>query len=185
MFPTCSVKHKLNINNISNYSTTSIRHILYCYKFLLSVTTINKWLLLFYYFILYLVFFIFVFYLTTITNMIMMIIIKIKNYPCASYFKALLLWYKLMISWWFLSVQTMFNESLREPFTILNSISHVQAAVHTIELLLLRIQKDPDDTKGSGFSTTLEWVTVDNSAGEHGRVSEWINDSWSIENNIK
>ncbi|GAA6076378.1 nudC domain-containing protein 1 isoform X1 [Tachysurus ichikawai] len=62
--------------------------------------------------------------------------------------------------------EPMFSESLGEPFTILNSVSHVQAGVHTIELLLLRIQKDPDDTKGSGFSTTLEWVTVDNSAGE-------------------
>lgn len=62
----------------------------------------------------------------------------------------------------------MFSEPLGEPFTILNSVSHVQAGVHTIELLLLRIQKDPDDTKGSGFSTMLEWVTVDNSAGgEH------------------
>lgn len=68
----------------------------------------------------------------------------------------------------------MFRESLGEPFTILNSISHVQAGVHTIELLLFRIQKDPDDTKGSGFSATLEWVTVDNSSGEHDSVSEGI-----------
>ncbi|XP_058234287.1 nudC domain-containing protein 1 isoform X2 [Hemibagrus wyckioides] len=63
--------------------------------------------------------------------------------------------------------EPMFSESLGEPFIILNSISHVQAGVHAIELLLLRIQKDPDDdSKGSGFSTTLEWVTVDNFAGQ-------------------
>lgn len=74
------------------------------------------------------------------------------------------------------TLQPMFSESLGEPFTILNSVSHIQTGVHTIELLLLRIEKDLDDTKGSGFSTTLEWVTVDNSAGEHDGVSEWIMD---------
>ncbi|KAF4073800.1 hypothetical protein AMELA_G00247250 [Ameiurus melas] len=62
--------------------------------------------------------------------------------------------------------EPMFSESLGEPFIILNSVSHILAGVHAIELLLLRIQKDPDDTKGSGFSTTLEWVTVENSAGQ-------------------
>ncbi|KAF7691271.1 nudC domain-containing protein 1 [Silurus meridionalis] len=65
--------------------------------------------------------------------------------------------------------EPMFSESFGEPFIILNSVSHVQAGVqgfHAIELLLLRIQKDPDDTKGSGFFTTLEWVTVHNSAGQ-------------------
>ncbi|XP_053349467.1 nudC domain-containing protein 1 [Clarias gariepinus] len=65
--------------------------------------------------------------------------------------------------------EPLFSESLGEPFTILNSVSHVQAGVHTTELLLLRMQKDPDDTKGSGFFTTLEWVTVDNSAGEQNK----------------
>ncbi|KAF5901268.1 nudC domain-containing protein 1 isoform X1, partial [Clarias magur] len=65
--------------------------------------------------------------------------------------------------------EPLFSESLGEPFTILNSVSHVQAGIHTIELLLLRMQKDPDDTKGSGFVTTLEWVTVDNSAGEQNK----------------
>ncbi|KAI4883688.1 hypothetical protein NFI96_012391 [Prochilodus magdalenae] len=60
----------------------------------------------------------------------------------------------------------MFSKHLGEPFTILHSLSHVQEGVHTIELLLLRIQKDPADAKGSGFCTSLEWITVDNSAGE-------------------
>ncbi|XP_062846849.1 nudC domain-containing protein 1 [Trichomycterus rosablanca] len=62
--------------------------------------------------------------------------------------------------------EPMFSESLGEPFTILHSISHVQSGIHIIELLLLRIQKDPDDTKGSGFSTSLEWLTVENSGQE-------------------
>ncbi|KAI4871499.1 hypothetical protein NFI96_007096 [Prochilodus magdalenae] len=61
--------------------------------------------------------------------------------------------------------EPMFSKHLGEPFTILHSLSHVQEGVHTIELLLLRIQKDPADAKGSGFCTSLEWITVDNSAG--------------------
>ncbi|XP_017310548.1 nudC domain-containing protein 1 [Ictalurus punctatus] len=65
--------------------------------------------------------------------------------------------------------EPMFSESLGEPFIILNSVSHIPAGVHSIELLLLRIQKDPDDAKGSGFSTTLEWVTVENSVGQEKR----------------
>jgi len=47
-----------------------------------------------------------------------------------------------------------------------HSLAHVRSHVHTIEVLLLRVQKDPSDTKGSGFSISLEWITVDNSVGE-------------------
>ncbi|XP_066531985.1 nudC domain-containing protein 1 isoform X2 [Hoplias malabaricus] len=62
--------------------------------------------------------------------------------------------------------EPVFSESLGEPFTILHSVSHVQSGVHIVEVLLLRVQKDPSDTMGSGFYTSLEWVTVDNSSGE-------------------
>ncbi|XP_026875371.2 nudC domain-containing protein 1 isoform X1 [Electrophorus electricus] len=60
--------------------------------------------------------------------------------------------------------EPVFSECLGEPFTILHSVCHVQHGIHAIELLLLRLQKDPDDTRGSGFSTSLEWLTVSNSA---------------------
>lgn len=56
--------------------------------------------------------------------------------------------------------EPMFSEDLGEPFTILHSLSHIQARVHAMELLLLRIQKDAEDTKGSGFFVSLEWITV-------------------------
>lgn len=62
--------------------------------------------------------------------------------------------------------QPMFSKRLGEPFLIVHSLTHVHAHVHTVEVLLLRIQKDPSDTKGSGFSISLEWITVDNSVGE-------------------
>ncbi|XP_052441021.1 nudC domain-containing protein 1 [Carassius gibelio] len=62
--------------------------------------------------------------------------------------------------------EPMFSERLGEPFIIVHSLTHVRSHVHTIEVLLLRVQKDPADTKGSGFSILLEWITVDNSAGQ-------------------
>ncbi|XP_058610296.1 nudC domain-containing protein 1 isoform X2 [Onychostoma macrolepis] len=62
--------------------------------------------------------------------------------------------------------EPMFSERLGEPFIIIHSLAHVRSHVHTIEVLLLRVQKDPSDTKGSGFSISLEWITVDNSAGQ-------------------
>ncbi|KAK9526508.1 hypothetical protein VZT92_015205 [Zoarces viviparus] len=63
--------------------------------------------------------------------------------------------------------EPLFSEDMGEPFTVLHSISHVQEGVHTVEVLLLRIQKDPQETKGSGYSVSLEWITVANTAG-HG-----------------
>ncbi|XP_056154660.1 nudC domain-containing protein 1 [Lampris incognitus] len=62
--------------------------------------------------------------------------------------------------------EPLFNEAMGEPFTILHSLSHVQAGVHTMEVLLLRIQKDSEETKGSGYSVSLEWITVSNTAGQ-------------------
>lgn len=58
----------------------------------------------------------------------------------------------------------MFSEDMGPPFTILHSVSHVQDKVHTLEVLLLRIQNDPEETKGSGYSVFLEWITVTNTA---------------------
>lgn len=60
--------------------------------------------------------------------------------------------------------EPVFSESMGEPFTILHSLSHVQAGVHSMEVLLLRIQKDPEEDRGSGYSVSLEWITVSNAA---------------------
>lgn len=79
-------------------------------------------------------------------------------------------------------LQPLFTEDTGEPFTVLHSVSHVQAGVHTMEVLLLRIQKDPQETKGSGYSVSLEWITVANTAGQGGccaaplLVCSWIRD---------
>ncbi|XP_010776464.1 nudC domain-containing protein 1 [Notothenia coriiceps] len=67
----------------------------------------------------------------------------------------------LVLSW-----QPLFLEDTGEPFSLLHSISHVQEGVHSMEVLLLRIQKEPQETKGSGFCVSLEWITVANSAGQ-------------------
>ncbi|CAB1428381.1 unnamed protein product [Pleuronectes platessa] len=60
----------------------------------------------------------------------------------------------------------LFSEDLGEPFTILHSVSHVQAGLHTMEVLLLRIPVDLEDPKGSGFVVSLEWLTVSNTAAQ-------------------
>ncbi|CAL8293176.1 unnamed protein product [Merluccius merluccius] len=57
-----------------------------------------------------------------------------------------------------------FNQEMGEPFVILHSRAHVPAGLHTVELLLLRVQRDPQDSKGSGFSVSLEWVTIANTS---------------------
>uniref|UniRef100_A0A3B4X9F9 NudC domain-containing protein 1 n=1 Tax=Seriola lalandi dorsalis TaxID=1841481 RepID=A0A3B4X9F9_SERLL len=72
--------------------------------------------------------------------------------------------------------EPLFSEDTGEPFTVLHSVSHVQAGVHNMEVLLLRIQKDPQETKGSGFSVSLEWITVANTAGHGG----WFEKSYEV-----
>ncbi|XP_062291954.1 nudC domain-containing protein 1 [Scomber scombrus] len=62
--------------------------------------------------------------------------------------------------------EPLFTEDMEGPFTILHSISHVQAGVHNMEVLLLRIEKDPEETKGSGYSVSLQWITVANTTGQ-------------------
>ncbi|XP_026987415.1 nudC domain-containing protein 1 isoform X3 [Sagmatias obliquidens] len=54
----------------------------------------------------------------------------------------------------------MFNEELGNPFIIIHSISLLKAEEHSIATLLLRIEKEELDMKGSGFYVSLEWVTI-------------------------
>ncbi|XP_072304203.1 nudC domain-containing protein 1 [Eucyclogobius newberryi] len=68
--------------------------------------------------------------------------------------------------------EPLFSESIGDPFVILHSVSHVDAGVHSIEVLILRVQKDPEETKGSGFFVGLEWITVSN-AHEKGQEKSY------------
>lgn len=54
----------------------------------------------------------------------------------------------------------MFNEELGNPFIIIHSISLLKAEEHSVAILLLRIEKEELDMKGSGFYVSLEWVIV-------------------------
>ncbi|KAF7465237.1 Hypothetical predicted protein [Marmota monax] len=54
----------------------------------------------------------------------------------------------------------MFNEELGDPFIIIHSISLLKAEEHSIAILILRIEKEELDMKGSGFYVSLEWVTI-------------------------
>ncbi|XP_043994769.1 nudC domain-containing protein 1 isoform X2 [Gambusia affinis] len=61
--------------------------------------------------------------------------------------------------------EVLFSDHMGEPFTILHSVSHVQGGCHSVEVLLLRVQKEPLESTGSGYSVSLEWVTVGGAAG--------------------
>lgn len=54
----------------------------------------------------------------------------------------------------------MFNEELGSPFIVAHSVSFIKSDAHSLTVLLLRVEKDELDTKGSGFHVTLEWVTI-------------------------
>lgn len=56
--------------------------------------------------------------------------------------------------------EIMFNEELGNPFIIIHSISLLKAEEHSVAILLLRIEKEELDLKGSGFFVSLEWVVV-------------------------
>lgn len=56
--------------------------------------------------------------------------------------------------------EIMFNEELGNPFIIIHSISLLEGEEHSVAMLLLRIEKEELDMKGSGFYVSLEWVTV-------------------------
>ncbi|XP_077363659.1 nudC domain-containing protein 1 isoform X2 [Festucalex cinctus] len=62
--------------------------------------------------------------------------------------------------------EPLFTEDFGEPFIVLHSVAHVQAGAHTLEVLLLRIIKDHQETTGSGYSVTLEWLTVANTTAQ-------------------
>ncbi|XP_069477613.1 nudC domain-containing protein 1 isoform X3 [Ambystoma mexicanum] len=56
--------------------------------------------------------------------------------------------------------EIMFNKELGDPFVVQHSVSFINSDLHTIELLLLWVEKDESDLKGSGFHVSLEWVSI-------------------------
>ncbi|KAM6089243.1 nudC domain-containing protein 1 isoform 1-T1 [Chlamydotis macqueenii] len=56
--------------------------------------------------------------------------------------------------------EIVFNEELGSPFIVAHSVSFVKSDTHSVAVLLLRVEKDELDTKGSGFHITLEWITI-------------------------
>lgn len=67
----------------------------------------------------------------------------------------------------------MFNEELGNPFIIIHSISLPDSEEHSVAVLLLRIEKEELDLKGSGFHVSLEWVTV--SKKKEGKANKIVN----------
>ncbi|XP_040210789.1 nudC domain-containing protein 1 [Rana temporaria] len=53
-----------------------------------------------------------------------------------------------------------FNQELGDPFIVLHSILFAQEGVQIIDVLLLNVEKDDLDVKGSGFHVSLEWISI-------------------------
>ncbi|XP_032078955.1 nudC domain-containing protein 1 [Thamnophis elegans] len=68
--------------------------------------------------------------------------------------------------------EILFSEEFETPFIIVHSLSFVQSGVHSVGVLLLRIEKDELDAQGSGFHVSLEWVTIVNTSKEGEEVYE-------------
>ncbi|XP_049629843.1 nudC domain-containing protein 1 [Suncus etruscus] len=56
--------------------------------------------------------------------------------------------------------EIMFNEELGDPFIIIHTISLLKAEEHSIGILLLRVEREELEKKGSGFYVSLEWITI-------------------------
>ncbi|XP_044277789.1 nudC domain-containing protein 1 isoform X2 [Varanus komodoensis] len=65
-----------------------------------------------------------------------------------------------------------FSEEFEIPFVIVHSISFLQLDVHSVDVLLLRIEKDELDIQGSGFHVSLEWVTVAKKGDQRYEISK-------------
>ncbi|XP_075681935.1 nudC domain-containing protein 1 [Rhinoderma darwinii] len=53
-----------------------------------------------------------------------------------------------------------FNQELGDPFIVLHSIRYARGEEHLIDALVLSIEKDELDVKGSGFHVSLEWISI-------------------------
>uniref|UniRef100_A0ACB8FEK2 Uncharacterized protein n=1 Tax=Sphaerodactylus townsendi TaxID=933632 RepID=A0ACB8FEK2_9SAUR len=69
-------------------------------------------------------------------------------------------------------LQISFNEDFGSPFVLVHSTSFVKSNLHSISVLLLRVEKDELDVHGSGFHVSLEWVTISKVAKEG--VQEYV-----------
>ncbi|KAG9478620.1 hypothetical protein GDO78_012331 [Eleutherodactylus coqui] len=53
-----------------------------------------------------------------------------------------------------------FNQELGDPFIVLHSVRYARGEAQLIDALLLSIEKDELDVKGSGFHVSLEWISI-------------------------
>lgn len=53
-----------------------------------------------------------------------------------------------------------FNQELGDPFIVVHSILYARGEEQLIDVLVLSIEKDELDVKGSGFHVSLEWISI-------------------------
>eukprot|EP00062_Callorhinchus_milii_P017061 gi/632969046/ref/XP_007900873.1/ PREDICTED: nudC domain-containing protein 1 [Callorhinchus milii] len=62
--------------------------------------------------------------------------------------------------------EIIFQHELGEPFSIIHSLSYEKENVHSIDIVLLKVEKDEYNVMGSGFHSVIEWLTVTNMNSE-------------------
>ncbi|XP_051879147.1 nudC domain-containing protein 1 isoform X2 [Pristis pectinata] len=56
--------------------------------------------------------------------------------------------------------EIMFQQELGEPFVIIHSHSYLKDNANLIDVVLLKTEKDESNTKGSGFHSAIDWLTI-------------------------
>ncbi|XP_078395943.1 nudC domain-containing protein 1 isoform X1 [Cetorhinus maximus] len=62
--------------------------------------------------------------------------------------------------------EIMFQQELGEPFVIVHSHSYLKASAHSIDVVLLKTEKDESNVRGSGFHSAVDWLTITSANNE-------------------
>ncbi|XP_043544682.1 nudC domain-containing protein 1 isoform X1 [Chiloscyllium plagiosum] len=62
--------------------------------------------------------------------------------------------------------EIMYQQELEEPFVIVHSHSYLKDSTHSIDVVLLRTEKDESNIRGSGFHSAVDWLTITNANNE-------------------
>ncbi|XP_048449880.1 nudC domain-containing protein 1, partial [Rhincodon typus] len=56
--------------------------------------------------------------------------------------------------------EIMFQQELGDPFVIVHSHSYLKESTHSIDVVLLKTEKDESNIRGSGFHSAVDWLTI-------------------------
>ncbi|XP_067888689.1 nudC domain-containing protein 1 isoform X1 [Heterodontus francisci] len=62
--------------------------------------------------------------------------------------------------------EIMFQHELGEPFVIVHSHSYLKESAHSVDVVLLKTEKDESNIRGSGFHSAVDWLTITSANSE-------------------